>query len=287
MEGSSRKGRPQLGRRAKAVRSGDPHHEGAGSVRGPGSAQRQVSGLCVPPTHLVHLVETWASPHPSRVWRTRVRSSLSSLAARLRSGGSRHLGGEALCFCKLCALPVSWTPVLGLRPLPASHRAGGHVFLVASRSEWTDPKNRWSSAVSQLLRPLRPAAPRGGLREREARPPPVLWVSPLFVVPGGEAGLLVLGLVGGGRPRASLPSWLSPGPSRRRCHRETPCSPSPAGHVAAGCCGAPHVGVQVGFAEGSGVLLESLPFTHLEAPVWEWGASQGTPASWVGERGWG
>lgn len=107
--------------------SGGPHHAGAGSVRGPGSAQGQVSGLRVPPTHLVHHVETWGSPRPSGGRWTGVQSDLSALAACLRDGGSRHLGGEALCFCELCALPASWTLVPSLRPLPASHRAGGRV----------------------------------------------------------------------------------------------------------------------------------------------------------------
>lgn len=66
-------------------------------------------------------------PCPSGGWWTRVQSDVSSLATRLGDGGSRHLGGGALCFCKPCALPASWTPVPGLQPLPASHRAGGCV----------------------------------------------------------------------------------------------------------------------------------------------------------------
>lgn len=142
VEGSSGKGRPQVGRGAKAARSGDPHPAGAGSVGGPGLAQRLVSGLSVPPTHLVHRVGTWASlarleaggrgsSPMSAPW------PLASAMVALGAWGAEH-------FASASRVPFQPPGLLSLacsRSLPHTER----------EAVWADPTDRWGSAVSRLL----------------------------------------------------------------------------------------------------------------------------------------
>lgn len=232
VEGSRRKGRPQLGRGAHTMQV---QAASGGRVRPRGRCQDCVS---LPPTSST----TWRPGAPlTRLGAGGPGSSPTSapwpLASAMVALGTWVAKRFASASCPLCQPPGLSSPACG-HSLPHTER----------EAVWTDPRDRWGSAVRRLLRPLGSAAPGGGLREREARPPPILRVSPLFVVPGGEAGMLVLGPVGGGRPRASVPSWPSPGPSQRRCHRGDPLQPP--GHMAAGCRGGTTRGCPSGLRRG-------------------------------------
>lgn len=121
-----------------------------------------------------------------------------------------------------------------------------------------------------------------------ARPLLVLWVSPLFVVPGGEAGLLVLALTHGGWPWASLPSWPSPRPPRRRRHRgEPPASPPPRVTWLQGAVGR-HMWASEWALQRVVGYFWSLYSLHIwELPMWDWGGLQGDPCFLHRGKGWG